>query len=719
MSLLNFGKKTGGRVSPPKQYPAMLQKWVDLIQMWDDVYDEYRSRYNPERALSTNRKLYLDSNFTYSMNTHVSAYYVIDEMPPEMELGYRKTMRSVAPEGVSINFIESNEPFELNWDDPRFKSRMRVKSEVTTSSQEEQADTNVYNSFKYARGNQEDERTEMSIEYARDATMSDQNQRSLYKVRVLVVITGVRGEDFSNTLKDFERMCEYRTGLKVRRITGDITATVQAFSPFNAMMTKQDRKKLRYTFTSDELRAQWHPFEQGIVGYGTTYLGTNIFTNSPVFNQFKRDVTDAETVIILGMAGSGKSYLMKLLSVQLGANDNMIMTINDYEGGEYKQLGELVAEDNKVVSLDLGMGSGRYLDPVQLVPTHDEEMDITLFTRARKNVIDLFRAVAGTKSLADHPWISVIIERGVDMFYHDLRVTQDTSTWSATLGKNIYDVYGYLKQYRPGSSELSSTVTEADKGILTDEDVRELYKQALLNFQQDRIYFLETFGAYFEQDKKINNYFTKPIYLKDIIDAKLVICDYNMRGVPESQLSELDALLIPLNASTVAYYRTVYPFSRGLYNVKVWEELQRFSSLPNAVELLKTPITGGRKSGDINIVASNDPAKLIERDEYSLFSNYTMALVGKIKSPTIQESVCRTLGIMDLADELAEIGAVVEEEDGINTGYDEVFAEPYKKAFVLKLNSGESAVIKANIPKHLSETPLFKTGIVLRDRDSA
>ena len=102
--------------------------------------------------------------------------------------------------------------------------------------------------------------------------------------------------------------------------------------------------------------------------------------------------------------------------------------------------------------------------------------------------------------------------------------------------------------------------------------------------------------------------------------SKLVICDYNMRGVPESQLSELDAILIPMNAATVAYYRTVYPFSRGLYNVKIWEELQRFSSLPNAVEILKTPITGGRKAGDINIVASNDPVKLVEKDEVLAFA---------------------------------------------------------------------------------------------------
>lgn len=695
-----------------KKRKGLIARHIDLIKMWDDVFDEYRSRYNPERALASNRRLYMDSNFTYSKVQNVTAYYVVDELPPEFEMGYRATFRTMVPEGISMNFIEDNEIFELNWDDPKVKTRLSVLDEVSDKTQEEAQTTSRYNAHKYVKSRQKDERLAMSIDYANDATMSDQDKRYLYKVRVMIVITGQRSEEFTRVLKDFERMCEHRTGLQVRRVTGVIADTVSDFSPFSAEMTKESKRKIRSTFTSDELRAQWHPFEQGIVGYGTTYLGTNIETHSPVFHQFKRDVTDAEIVIILGMSGSGKSYLMKLLSTQLAANDNMIMTINDYEGGEYKGLGVLLEKDFQVVSLDLGMGSGRYLDPVPLVPTGDDEMDLTLFTRSRKNVIDLFRAVAGGETLSTYPWIRLIIERGVDLFYSSKGVSQDVSTWSNLTGCSIYSVYEYLKEYRPSFDDLLVSVTEEDKKVLKEEDIRELYKNALQAFQADRLYFLETFGSYFDKSKKLNNYFTKPVYLSDIIDAKLVICDYNMRGVPESQLSELDAILIPMNAATVAYYRTVYPFARGLYNVKIWEELQRFSSLPNAVEILKTPITGGRKAGDINIVASNDPAKLVEKDEYSLFANYTLAMVGKIKSPIYQEKVCQALGIMDLSDELAEIGAVIEEDEGLTAGYDEVHSEPYKKAFILKLNSGESAVVKADLPKYLSDTPLFRTGVL-------
>ena len=448
-----------------KKRKGLIARHIDLIKMWDDVYDEYRSRYNPERALASNRRLYMDSNFTYSKVQNVTAYYVVDELPPEFEMGYRATFRTMVPEGISMNFIEDNEIFELNWDDPKVKTRLSVLDEVSDKTQEEAQTTSRYNAHKYVKSRQKDERLAMSIDYANDATMSDQDKRYLYKVRVMIVITGQRSEEFTRVLKDFERMCEHRTGLQVRRVTGVIADTVSDFSPFSAEMTKESKRKIRSTFTSDELRAQWHPFEQGIVGYGTTYLGTNIETHSPVFHQFKRDVTDAEIVIILGMSGSGKSYLMKLLATQLAANDNMIMTINDYEGGEYKGLGVLLEKDFQVVSLDLGMGSGRYLDPVPLVPTGDEEMDLTLFTRSRKNVIDLFRAVAGGETLSTYPWIRLIIERGVDLFYSSKGVSQDVSTWSNLTGCSIYSVYDYLKEYRPSFDDLLISVTDEDKKV--------------------------------------------------------------------------------------------------------------------------------------------------------------------------------------------------------------------------------------------------------------
>lgn len=668
-----------------------IQNWKERIKMWDDYYDDYLNMYSPERALSLNRWMYMDSNFTYSGLEKVTAYYVIESLPEIMMLGYRSTLRRGVPEGISMNFFEVAYPFEIDWNDPAFKSRMLILESVQNDQQEERANETVYSSHKSKSDRDKEERIAKSIEYVQTATLSSQNQRRLMKVRIMVVITGARGQEFSDCLQDFEKRANAITGMSIKRVTGKLSTLIRAFSPFTPIDTSS--KEYRNFLTSDELKARWHSFEQGVVGYGNVYLGTNIDTNSPVFKTFKRDATDAEILLILGMTGSGKSFLMKNLNIQLSAFDNMIMTINDYEGGEYNTLGILVGNREPVVQLDFSLGSGRYFDPVPLSPTGDASIDNNLLDTAKENCVNIFRAVAGDETLSKHDWISIIIDKGVNEFYRQLGVTSDTSTWYKTQGKSIYDIYKIMVGYRPR--------TDGD-------DAR---------FDADKTYFLEKFGEYFDEDLKNNNYFTHPVSLGEIVNAKLVICNYNMRGRTEDNLSELDSLLIPLNASIISYYRTIFPYAQGKYNIKVWEELQRFKKLRNAVSLLKTPLSGGRKMGDINIVGSNDPAELIKEDDFNLFGSYNVALVGKIPSPEVREDVCRKLGLMDMLDELNQIGDIVEEDDGIDVSYDDVQTNPYRKAFVAKLDTNESVVLKVDLPKWLSETDLFRTGVKEKDKE--
>lgn len=675
------------RVMVKKKKKGLLLPWKEVIKMWDDVYDEYLNRNSPERAVAIPNALYSDSNFKYSGLSMASAYYIVEEFPPEMELGYRKTFRSVAPHGVSINFIEYNELFNINWSDPAFKTRMSILDNVDQEKQEERQNASAFTSHQYHKEEERDKRLKQSLSYIETVDLSTDNVRKLTKIRVLVIITGTRNSDFSTCLKDFESLCNSRTGLKVSRVVGTINQVIKAFSPFSDDWLEAEKKRYPSTLSSDELRARWHPYEHGVVGYGNIYLGTNIDTNSPVFKTFKRNSTDAEIVFVLGMTDAGKSYLMKTIVTQLAGEKEYVMTINDYEGGEYNMLGKLVSEEGTVVELDFSKGSGRYYDPVPLYATGEDKIDSQLLGIARENIINLFRAVAGESTLSKREWVSVIIENGLDKFYNDLGVTDDTHTWFKTIDKSIYDVYESMLKYTP----------------TTDEDSE--------GFASDRSYFIEKFAPYLDKERKVNKYFTEPVHLGDIRDADLVICNYNMRAVSEEQLSELDSILIPLNASIISYYRTIFPYSEGKYNVKVWEELQRFKKLKNAVTLLKTPLSGGRKMGDVNIVGSNDPAELLKEDDFNLFGSYTMALVGRVPSPTIREKICTELGLGSLRDELDAIGDVVAEDDGSGEVYDEIAMNPYKKAFVARLDTGESVVLKVDLPKWLSETPLFKTGV--------
>lgn len=669
--------------------PSFLRGSFEVLKMWDSVYDAYVNRYDTDRLVGVNKGIYYDSNFSYSGTDLVTAYYYLDMMPSEIELGYHATLRSCARSGVAINFIEDNELFDIDWSSNLVRSRLGVLENISDSNKKIRSEATVFTEHKYTRERDKDLRTEQSIQYVNIATNSSNTGliSQLYKIRVLVIVTGYRGLAFTETLKDLENLCNKQLDFTLRRVTGRITEYISDLSPFTTLVDKRRLKRYPYTFSSDELRARWHSFEQGVVGFGETYIGTNIYTDSPIFKKFKRDETDAEIACIFGMSGSGKSFLVKVLVTQLVSDPTKILTINDYEGGEYANLARLVGADELAVELDLGSGSGRYIDPVPLVATGLEDVDNQLFTSARSNIISIFRAVAGKDDLVKYGWLKTIIERGVDEFYTRLGVSIDSSTWYRLSGKTIYDIYEVMKEYKPATYSAE--------------------------FEEQSLYFVESFDPYFNKEKKVNNYFTHPISLDDLLKAKLVIANYGMRGISEDSLSELDAVLIPLNTAMISFYRTVYPSSKGMFNVKVWEELQRYENLgKHAVTVLRTAITGGRKMGDINLVCSNDPSSLVDgSDKFSLFSNYTMALVGKIKSPTIRANLCRELGISSLEGELEQIASVVERNDGLDSGYDEVFEMPYRKAFALVLDSGETAVVKAHIPKWLSEDALFKTTV--------
>lgn len=669
-------------------FQRTINSWIGLIKNWDDIYDEYVNKKNPNRILPKNHKAYLDNNFLYSGTNRVSAFYLVDELPKQMEIGFHQSLRQIIPLGVSLNFLELDDPYYIDWDDAGVKMRLKILEEVSVANQEEQESTTAYTGHKYQKKNEHDEALIQSIEYVQFATLNSNTQRKLSEYKCLIVLTGERGQDLEDALMMFENYIEKRSGMKVLRITSTIADVIRKHSPFGMINVAGKKRRFDGMLTSDEIRSRYHSFEQGVTGFGNVYLGTNIDTNSPVFKTFKRSVTDAEIVTVLGASDSGKSYEVKQITAQLMAFDNIVMTVNDYEGGEYQQLETLIDESQTVVTLDFNRGSGRYLDPVALLPTGVADIDKDMFAIANENTKSLFLAIATDEDLSNNKWIKVIINNGIDAFYSSLGVKRDDpDTWEATLDKDIYDVYNFLLQYTPSNTS----------------DIEE--------FERQRAYFEESFAPYLDKSRKVTNHFTEPVSFKELAEAKLVLCNYNMRGIAAESLSELDSIMVSLNASTIAYFRTIYPYANGKYNIKIWEELPRFAQHRNATSLIKTHIVGGRKMGDINIIATNDPRSLMENDPFALSDNSNLVLIGKIGSKPTRDLVAKAFDMMDLIDEIDAIGNVVDDLDALSVSYDEIKMNPYKKAFVARLDTGDRVVIKANLPRAISETPLFKTGV--------
>lgn len=679
---------------------GIIQSTKDLINMWDTIFYEWRYRYDPTVGPVSTAKFYMDSNFIYSGTNKATALYVVESYPYIMEFSYLKTLRMAMPPGVSLNSIQLKEGEDIPWDDAAFKSRMQILSEVSKETRAEVRDE--FTQSNHVDRDVQDARTRETMDYLTlaDTTVAGANsdvgsqRRMFYLQRTLLIVTGGRNADLMIALKDLEKSLKNKNGFQLTRVTGNLTEYIKAISPFTGAMTKREKMLLPPILVSDEIAARYHTFEQGVVGRGKIYLGTDINTLAHVYKTFKRSGTDAEVALILGMTGSGKSFDAKGLIMQLQGMKNMVGTINDYEGNEYAAFGKLLSKHSKVVTLDFSVGSGYYYDPVPIRPTGLPEVDVDLLAVAKEHVRSIFAAIVGPDVRKKRDWIDIILDNGINAFYLDKGITEDESTWKNTEGLTLYDVYEYMKLYEP------STPSE--------------------QFREQKIYLLEKFAVYFDKDKKSNNYFTRPITFEEIAEADLVINNFAMRGRNEDKLSPLDSALIPMNAALISYIRSVVSFARGKYNYKVWEELQRMSKLESAVTLLKTPLSGGRKLGDINIVISNDPGELLKEDKFNLFGSVNLLKVGRIPNDNVLKRICEVFNMPNMYPELARIASAKEVTEGDfgadgDEEYDAVMADPYLKAFLARIDNGEAVIVKTNLPKWLAVTPLFRTGVKTSD----
>jgi hypothetical protein len=604
------------------------------------------------------------------------------------------------PVGVSLNSIQLKEGEDIPWDDAAFKSRMQILGEVSQEIRTEKRDE--FNQGKHIAKDVQDARTRETLDYLTlaDTTVAGAGgsegsyRRMFYMQRTLLIVTGERNGELTIAMKDLEKSLQNKQGFRITRITGNLSEYLKAISPFTGEMTKRERGLFPPTLVSDEITARYHTFEQGVVGKGKVYLGTDIHTLAHVFKTFKRSGTDAEVALILGMTGSGKSFDAKSLIMQLQGMKNMVGTINDYEGNEYTAFGKLLAKHSKVVTLDFSVGSGYYYDPVPLRATGLPEIDNDLLEVSKEHIRSIFAAIIGPSNREKFAWIDVILENGINSFYLDKGITHDLSTWKKSEGLTLYDVYEYMNLYEPA--------------------------QESAEFKEQKLYLLEKFAVYFDKEKKSNTYFTRPVTFEEISEADLVINNFAMRGKTEDNLSPLDSALIPMNAALISYIRSVASFARGKYNYKVWEELQRMSKLESAVTLLKTPLSGGRKLGDINIVISNDPGELLKEDKFNLFGSVNLLKIGLIPNDTVLKRICEVFNMPNMYPELVKIASAKEITEGDfsergDEEYDAVMADPYLKAFLTRIDNGEAVIVKTNLPKWLAQSPLFRTGVKTQD----
>lgn len=673
------------------------------IKPWDlwkrVIIDKIRGD-DSSYPLIRNYNFYTNGSAIMSGKNKISYIYTIDGYPASVPIDYRERIRVLA-RGAKVAFISTFEPTVIDWNGAQMKSKLK-----TWKTMDEDADeVTSYNYVENVDSMDSIERRKASLIYLADA--DKRRSRSLFKYRTLMIIAGVRGESFDKAIYEINDYCK-STGIQITRVESQVSEYLKAFSPFTMELSNNILKQVGSNTLTDEEIARFSSYTQGKIGKHGVIFGTDIFSGYNVYKILKKKDTDAENILITAETGGGKSYLLKSILAQIDALPEYTGTINDIEGFEYIPFGNFCANRDKVVILNMAEGQGCYYDPYEIVLTGNEDLDKNMFSLSKSFTNSIMCVCVGAKLLEENVWVQKIINNAIAKSYTDLGVVEsDMSTWSKTSGKDLFYVY----------SKFKDLYTECLSFKDRDIDSLPLYDRYKMNPEYldalDKV--VANLSEYFEPLEHggiRSDVFKKKVSLSDIATAKLVINSFGMAGKSADTIDKTQMALTQLSAANISYLRSIFSKAQGKFNFKVWEEFQRWGQFPGSATTIKTAITGGRKLGDINFIVTNNVKELLDDDRFAIFDNITSFLVGAISSADTRERICKQLSVPQLQGELDSLVT----KKGDSSSYEDVGADQqtmsiYDKAFLAQLDKSVTTILKMNLPKHIADSDIFKTGV--------
>lgn len=650
--------------------------------------------------------LYSDGMATFSGKELVTYYYTIDGYPREILLDFRDSIRKEVRGGTRISYISIFEPTRIEWNSPRMQSKLRTWRTI----EEESEDFDEFNYNKNMDSMDNSQWRRQSLVYLADADR--RRKRRMFRYRSLVMICGQRGENFDKTVFEVTDLAK-NMGLKMTRVDNDIYDYLRYFSPFSLEYNQKVIKMVGSNTIPDEMLARFSTYDQGKIGQGGIYWGSDIYSGFPVYKKVKKDSVSAENILVTAETGGGKSFFLKVLLLQLIAKPQYNGTINDIEGFEYTPFAGFLANSgvDSVVILNMAEGQGCYFDPVEINLTGDPELDKDMYAFSNSFTLAIIKTLLG-KNLAEDDWATVVVNNAVAGVYSKAGVdSKGSSTWGNSKGLTLFDVYKELKNLYAECIELTNKLGEVYED---DINVSLEYKKNNVRYREALDLVIAKLSAYFEDlahGGVRSNVFTERVTLEKIRKAKLVICSFGMAGKSPSSVDPIQMSLSQLSASNISHIRSVFSKADGKYNFKVWEEFQRWGSFPDADSAIKTALTGGRKLGDINFIVTNNVKEILTNDRFAIFDNITTSCIGAIVDNETREMLCKRLSIVSLKPELDNLIKKKGDTDSFSREEDSIASSIYDKAFLVNLDQSVSTITKMSLPDYLARSQMFRTGV--------
>lgn len=671
-------------------------KFIEKLDMYDMILANLlagKSIIEPSEHLDNSQIAIGFSNI--ASETQISKYFMVRQFPDYLQPCLIDIIRSrCINNGVKINFFFYGNPYRINWDSAEMRNKMTIWKQY---ADDHSGPIDVFDYRTQRSGELARRRIITSTKYLNEAELD--YRRTLIRTCIIIEVSARRDPDSIinmmnsiKALKDFSNQSD----IKLRELQINMIDWLRVFGTFCLRTLKEVTGKSSYKIFTDDILANFNSYKQGRVGDTGVSLGIDVLSGVPVMRKFKADPDAAENWLISAETGGGKSYYVKALLTYLLA-DNFVVTVMDYEGDEYINLANYIragkASDVKVISM--GKGSTTYFDPCEIPElTGDPDVDDDLKESAVSYILSMFRIITCGLDGDLTQWEERIISTAIMRMYDSAGVTDNKETWFRSKGLRLSDVYYEIKQM-------------VESKELVDSEADNIKHKSALRIA-------DAASIYFEEGEAKAGTFKNPMSANDLYDAKFIIFSFGMKGAADNLNDPTILALKQLSVACVSIQISNYcKYVRHCFNVKVWEEFQRWQSLEGSDSIVSNAMTGGRKRGDVNFIITNDLASMIDEDNAlskKLRQNIQNMAIGRIKDRGVREDFCRMFDLQDCRlalDRIAKAHVADDGKKGLNSGT----GSRYRHSFCVVLDSGKKAIAKVMLPQSIAQSSLFRTGV--------
>lgn len=679
-----------------------LNKRKDKIDMYDMIIANLlagKSIIEPSKHLDNSQLAIGFSNI--ASETQISKFFLIRQLPDYLQPRLIDNIRNkCVSAGVKINFFFYGNPYKINWESAEMRNKMTIWKQY---ADDHNGPIDVFDYRTQRSGELAKRRIIESTKYLNEAELD--HKRTLIRVAMLIEVSSKRDDEsilnLMEAVNDLKALCA-QSDIKVRELKINMIDWLQAFGVFCLKQMKEVTSKISYKVVTDDILANFNSYKQGRIGVEGISLGMDIMSGVPVLRKVKANSDAAENWLISAETGGGKSYYIKALLTYLLA-DGFVVTVMDYEGDEYINLANYIgagkSEDVTVISM--GKGSTTYFDPCEIPElTGDSDVDSDLKETAVNYIMSIFRIITcGLDGLLTQ-WEERILSTAVQRMYDCAGVTDDKQTWGRSKGLRLSMVY----------EELKNIVENKE---LVDSDSDNIRHRSALRIA-------DAASIYFEEGEAKSGTFKNPMSANELYGAKFIIFSFGMKGASDSLNDPTVLALKQLSVACVSIQISNYcKYVKHCFNVKVWEEFQRWGEARGSAELISNVMTGGRKRGDVNFIITNDLASMLDDTNHvakRIRQNIQNMAIGRIKDRGVRADFCKMFDLQDCSLALDKIAKAHAADDSSSQTQNSGSGNRYRHSFCLILDSGKKAIVKVDLPQALKKSSLFRTGVDIKEK---